>query len=351
MPEIRSCRASLRVLLTALIGAFWLGPVAQAGTIEPPLHMLFSGKNRLVVGTVKEINPPNRIVFEREKVFGDHADVPDLVDLLADTSAVKSVALGDRYVFAYSMYVRDKRAPGGYVNNKKNAMILSSPGLEPALLNDSKTLQAILSASDTEAKRDSRPLLGLMLGTLKGDDPQLRGLAAAQIALDADLGKLLSNKDRILIRNAAENPEYSTETRRILLQASYQYPDLYGNWWLPAAKKILATTPLGGYPEGALDPTGLVLLAFGVVEKPEAQLPIDSIARWLRSPQPLFRELSLALLGSKFPGQKREVMEKVLNDPALNTESRKYLDDQLRRLDQQQAEKAAHEQGTERSKN
>ncbi|MEZ5460773.1 hypothetical protein [Dokdonella sp.] len=348
MQIIRFCSLSLRnILATALIGLAWICPLALAGTVEPPLHMLFSDKNRLVVGTVSEINPPNRIVFKREKVFGGHDDVPELVDLIADFPAMKNAEMGERYVFAYGLIERDKRAPAGVVLNKKGATIITSLGLEPAMFRDTRDLRKILDASNTEEKRDSRALLDLLLKTLKRDDIQLRSLAAAQIALDADLGKLLDDKDRQQIRSVAANPETTTETRRVLLQAAFLYPSLYGTWWQPEAKEVLATTPLDGYPEGAWDPTGLVLLAFGVVEKPEVQLPRDSLIRWLRSPQPLFRERSLALIGNKFPDQEREMVEEVLNDPSLNAGSRTYLDDQMRRLDRQPPGNAAHEQGTE----
>ncbi|MGB0132701.1 hypothetical protein [Dokdonella sp.] len=348
MTTTRSLRASMRILLTStLVGLAWFSTAALAGPVEPPLHLLFSDKNRLVIGTVAEVNPPNRVVFKREKVFGGHDDVPELVDVLADVPADNDLHLGDRYVFAYDLIDRDKRAPGGVVLNKKGSTIIRSLGIEPAMFRDSRALLKILDAADTEAKRDSRSLLNLMLKTLKGDDAQLRNLAAAQIALDADLGKLLNEKDRALIRKVVESAQYSTAARSVLLQAAFLYPDLYGTWWLPVAKEILATTPLDGYPEGAWDPTGLVLLAFGVVEKPEIQLPRDSIARWLRSPQLIFREQSLVLLRSKFPGQEREMVEQALEDPALNADSRKYLDDQIRRLDQQHAEQATDKQGTE----
>jgi hypothetical protein len=163
----------------------------------------------------------------------------------------------------------------------------------------------------------------------------MRDLAAAQIALDADLGKMLNDRDRDLIHGAAESRENSTAARSVLLQASFLHPAMYGDWWLPMAKEVLATTPIDGYPEGAWDPTGLVLLAFGLVEKPEIQLPGDSIARWLRSPQQIFREQSLVLLRSKFPGQERKLVEQALEDPALAAETREYLDDQLRSLNRQ----------------
>lgn len=348
MTTLQTCRARLRILLTStLAGVAWLATAAQAGPVEPPLHLLFSGQNRLVVGTVTEINPPSRIVFKRQEVFGDHADVPELVDLLAEVSSVNGVKLGDRYVFAYAIIKRDKRAPGGVVRDTKSSMILSSLGVEPALFRDTGQLRAILDAADTEEKRDSRSLLDLMLKTLKKGDTQLKDLAAAQIALDADLGKLLDNKDRAFIGKVAGDSGYTTAARSVLLQAAFLFPDLYGAWWLPVTKEVLATTPLDGYPEGAWDPTGLVLLAFGLLENPQVLLPMDSIARWLRSPHALFRERSLALLASKFPGQERKAIEKVLNDPSLNAESRKYLDDQMHRLDRQQAENAGHEQGTE----
>jgi hypothetical protein len=98
------------------------------------------------------------------------------------------------------------------------------------------------------------------------------------------------------------------------------------------AQEVLATTSLGGYSQDPWDPTGLVLLAFDIAQKPEAALPKESIARWLRSPYRLFREQAIRLLEVRFPGEQREIVVQALRDPKLNEETRQYLDDQLRRI-------------------
>ena len=307
-------------------------PLAWAAPVEPPLHLLHSGKNRLVEGIVKEINPPNRLVFERDKVIGEHADVPELIDVIVDPATVQSVALGERYLFAYSTIHRDKRLPGKIALNKSGAVLVSSTGVEPALFRDSPSLRRLLAASDTEQERDSRRLLRLLLKSLQGKDTQLQYLAAAQIALDADLGALLSDRDKTALRRVVSDAGSTTDTRYTLLHAAYRFPGLYGEWSLPVAQEVLATTPLGGYSRDPWDPTGLVLLAFDIVQKPEAVLPKESISRWLRSPNRLFREQSTRLLEIRFPGEQREVVVEALRDPELNEETRQYLDDQLRRI-------------------
>ena len=243
----------LSLIQRALLGIALLctlAPAALAAPVEPPLHMLYSGKNRLVAGTVKEINPPNRLVFERGTVLGGQTDVPELIDVRADTATVNSVAMGEHYVFAYSTIHRDKRLPGQIALNKNGAVLLSSTGLEPAMFRDSAAMRRILAAADSEEKRDSRPLLRLMLKSLKGKDPQLEYLAAAQIALDADLAALLTDKDKAVLRKVVADTRRTTDTRYALLHAAFRYPDLYGEWPLTEAEEVLATTPLDGYSQG-----------------------------------------------------------------------------------------------------
>jgi len=320
----------LQVLLVC--GQLVFSALAMAAPVEPPLHLLHSGKNRLVEGTVKEINPPNRLVFVRGKVLGNHTDVPELIDVIVDSTSVQSVALGERYLFAYSTIHSDKRMPGKIALNKGGAVLVSSTGVEPALFRDSSTLRSLLAISDTEEERDSPRLLRRLLKLLHGKDPQLQYLAAAQIGLDADLGALLSDQDKVVLRSVVSDAGSTTNTRYTLLHAAFLFPGLYGEWALPVAQEVLATTPLGGYSRDSWDPTGLVLLAFDIVQKPEAVLPKESIARWLRSPYRLFREQSTRLLEIRFPGEQREVVAQALRDPKLNKEARQYLDDQLRRI-------------------
>jgi len=343
-----SCFTSFgRLLLCIALTTCALVPEAWAGTVDPPLHLLFSGKNRLIAGTLKEINPPSRLVFERDAVIGGQSDVPELIDVLADTATVKSVALGEHYVFAYTSIHRDKRMPGQVALNKRGAVLVSSTGLEPALFPDSAALRHVLAAADSEEKRDSPTLLRLMLKTLKSDDAKLQYLAAAQITLDGDLGAMLTDKNRALLRKVVADTRGSTALRFNLLQATYLHPDLYGEWGMSEAQEVLATTPLDGYPDGPKDPTALVLLAFDIAQKPEAGLPKELIARWLRSPRRLFREQSARVLEAKFPGEQRDLYAQALRDPTLNDEGRKFLVDQLQRLDGHHPEQAVHKQGPE----
>jgi len=334
MRSLKLLSSPKSALIGLILACATTAPQALAAPVEPPLHLLHSGKNRLVEGTVKEINPPNRLVFVRGKVLGNHTDVPELIDVIVDSTSVQSVVLGERYLFAYSTIHSDKRMPGKIALNKGGAVLVSSTGVEPALFRDSSTLRSLLAVSDTEEERDSPRLLRRLLKLLHGKDPQLQYLAAAQIGLDADLGALLSDQDKVVLRSVVSDAGSTTNTRYTLLHAAFLFPGLYGEWALPVAQEVLATTPLGGYSRDSWDPTGLVLLAFDIVQKPEAVLPKESIARWLRSPYRLFREQSTRLLEIRFPGEQREVVVQALRDPKLNKEARQYLDDQLRRIQQ-----------------
>lgn len=301
--ELRSIRAALACLA---LGLFAFSAAAWASPVEPPLHLLFSGKNRLIAGTVKEINPPDRLVFARSEVFGGHDDVPELIDVIVSPDAVRSAALGGHYVFAYTTIHRDKRFPGRIALNKQGAVLISSTGVEPALFPDTRPLRRVLSAADSAEKRDSAALLRLLLKTLKGKDAKLQYLAAAQIALDSDLGNRLSKRDQAVLRKVASDARAPATTRYTLLHAALMHPERYGRWHIPVAGELLASTPLDGYPQGSGDPTELILLAFDIAQLPEAEVPEPAIARWQASQQPLFRELATRVLEARYPGKERD---------------------------------------------
>ncbi|HMM67705.1 MAG TPA: hypothetical protein PKC03_12270 [Dokdonella sp.] len=341
MSLFRSPRARAPSLFLLTLAGLLLAHVAAiAAPVEPPLDLLLSDQSRLVSGKVTEINPAGRVVFERAHVFSDYTDVPEMIDVRVSPSVLESVAIGEQHVFAYSMTHRDKLAPAGVSLNRDGAILVSSSGIEPALFADTPALRSILKAAASEHGRASRGLLDLLVKALAGEDAAVRALAAGQIALDPAMSGMLNAKDRKIVERLARNPDAPPATRSLLLLAAAERPGEFGKWWREAAEEVLASTPLDGYPSGTMDPTSLVLLAFDVFDIREVLAPRDSLARWLRSPNRLLLERSNAALGRGFPAWQRQAIGEALADPSLNRESRKYLDDQLRRLDPEQSGKA-----------
>lgn len=333
MPPFRSPGVSApSVFLLTLFSLFLAHAAAFAAPVEPPLDLMLSNQARLVTGKVAEINPAGRVVFQREHVFGDASDVPEMIDVRVSPSVLESVALGERYVFAYSMTHRDKRAPAGVALNRDGAILISSSGIEPALFADTSALRKILKVAASEEGREGRRLLDLLLKALQGDG-DVRALAAGQIALDPGISRKLNARDRGIVERIARDPAAPPATRSLLLLAATERPTELGDWGIAAAEEILATTSLDGYPHGSMDPTSLVLLAFDVFDIRDVLASRDSLARWLRSPNRLLVERSNAALGRGFPTRQRSAIEEALADKSLSSETRKYLDDQLRRLD------------------
>ncbi len=336
MSPFRSLGAlPLSFFLLTLFSLLLTHRAALAAPVEPPLDLMLSSQSRLVSGKVAEINPAGRVVFKREQVFGEYTDVPEMIDVRVSPSVLKSVALGKPYLFAYAMTHRDKRAPAGVALNRDGAILISSSGIEPALFADTTALRKILKVAASEEGREGRHLLDLLLKALDGKDSGLRALAAAQIAIDSSLSKKLNASDRKIVGRVTRDEHTEPATRSLLLLAATERPTELGDWWKAAAEEILATTPLDGYPEGSMDPTSLVLLAFDVFDIREILASRDSLARWLRSPNRLLVERSNAALGRGFPAQQRNAIEEALADQSLSRETRKYLDDQLRRLDEE----------------
>lgn len=323
-------------LLVALL-LLTSGCSAIAGPAQPPLELLFSPEARVILGELTEINPAGRLVFKRQKVYGDPIDVPELVDVRADESAIATVQIGETYVVGYSLFHHDRQHPGGMAPNSRGGVLITTVGLEPALFKNGQTIQKILSLAGSERGRESGRLRKLLLNSLVGDDLPLQLLAAGQIAYDLELGEHLNAADREAIARIGSDRKSSISVRLLLIAAAVERPSELGRWWEGAIQEILASTPVDRYPTGTTDPTSLVLLAFAEVEAKLVVVPLESVNRWLRSPYRLFVERACVVLGTAFPTDKRNSLEHALKDSGIPEENRSYIDDQLRLLERQDA--------------
>jgi hypothetical protein len=313
--------------------------VMAAPRTKPPLDLLHAQDNWLVAGRLAEI-VPGRLVFDRAEVLAGKGEPPERIDVRAPV-VPRAPAVGDACIIGFSMVHRDKRLPGMKAGNTEGAVLLSSTGLEPALFADTPQLRAILRTGASVAGRQSREMLDLLLAALTGEDQALRDLAAAQIAMEPNIGKRLRRADRAALEHAMREGGLSADTRSTLLLAAATRPGDLGGWWRQLATDVVTSTPTGGYSRETPVPVAIVLTAFEVLEQHAVKLPPESVSRWLRSPERLLVERAGSMLRRESPALEREATEQALADPALPETTRRYLGDHLRRLERAAGDKDA----------
>lgn len=331
MRNRHSCRAIIRLFNAALIASM-LALVAPvwAGPAKPPLELLFAPDSRVMMGTLVEINPAGRLVFKREKVFGNFKDIPELVDTEVTTRGLEIAQMGQRYIVGYTTFHHDRQYPAGVAPTRKGTSILSSSGLDPALFVDSPELRRILELASTERGRESSQLRQLLLQTFAESNPALQRLAAAQFGLDTAMSSKLNGKDKAILQRAATSEHVNPTTRSILITAAADRPADFGPWAADAINKALEITPVDGYSPEAPDPTGLVLLAFDEAGARGVVVPFESLTRWLRSSQQLYLERSAGLLETLYPERSKAAFEEVLGADDTNPATRRFLEAKLR---------------------
>ena len=307
-----------------------LGTSAWAGPAVPPLELLFAPESRLVMGTLVEINPAGRLVFKREKVYGVHQDVPELIDAAVTSNALDEARLKQRYIVGYTTFQNDRQYPAGITPPRKATNVISSSGLDPAVFPDSPELRRILDLATSERGRESRALRRLLLQTFATDDAALQRLAAAQFALDTAMSGKLDAAGKAILQRAALSDAINPTTRSLLITAAADRPDDFGPWAAEAINKVLEITPVDGYPSESRGPAGLVLLAFDEASDRGIHVPFASLTRWLRSPQRLYLERASGLIESMYRGRAKAAYEAVLGDAGADPAARQFLEARLR---------------------
>lgn len=330
MHKRQSSRAIARLFkFLAVTTILALGTSAWAGPAVPPLELLFAPESRLVMGTLVEINPAGRLVFKREKVFGPHKDVPELIDAAVTSNALDDARLKQRYIVGYTTFQNDRQYPAGITPPRKATNVISSSGLDPAVFPDSPELRRILDQAASERGRESRALRRLLLQTFATDDAALQRLAAAQFALDTGMSGKLDAAGKAILRRAALSDAINPTTRSLLITAAADRPDDFGPWAAEAVNKVLEITPVDGYPSASRGPAGLVLLAFDEASDRGIRVPFASLTRWLRSPQRLYLERASGLIELMYRGRAKAAYEAVLGDAGADPAARRFLEARL----------------------
>lgn len=345
------CKARMRlraVVAPAIPMALLLALVspARAQRLESPLELMYAPDNMLVAGRLIEINPTGRLVIERKEVLSGKTRPPEKIDTRVPLAVLNDVKTGQRYVIAYSMFRRDPRGPVGLVANPDGAVVLVSPGIEPALFSDTPALRAILKAGRNEHGRESRRLLDLLLAALPGADAQLQNLAAGEFAFEPELVQRLRDGDRAIIEKTVRDPHVPARVRATLLEGAARQPKALGDWWQSAALEIVTTTPVDGYSDKAPDPVALVLTALEVLDRYAVKIPPDALKRWVWNPNPPLVERVCVMLRREAPDQERSTIQLALADPKLPETTRKFLNDHLRRLDKMNERARARKEGS-----
>ena len=330
MHNRQSSRAIARLFkFLAITTILALGTSAWAGPAVPPLELLFAPESRLVMGTLVEINPAGRLVFKREKVFGTHKDVPELIDVAVTSNALDDARIKQRYIVGYTTFHNDRQYPAGITPPRKSTIVISSSGLDPAVLVDSPELRRILDQAASERGRESDSLRRLLLQTFAGDDAALQRLAAGQFALDTGMSGKLEAADKAILRHVALSDEINPTTRSLLITAAADRPGDFGPWAAEAINKVLEITPVDGYSSASRGPTGLVLLAFDEASAKGIHVPFESLTRWLRSPDRLYLERASGLIESMYQVRARAAYEAVLGEAGADPAARRFLEARL----------------------
>lgn len=333
MPQSFNANTKRSLLaLTTMVISLGALPV-HAEPVEPPLELLYAPGNVLVAGTVVEINPSGRLVFDRRDVLGGEGQVPDKIDVSVPLAALDGVKPGQRYIVGYTLAMTDPRNPTHTVANPNGAVVLTSIGLDPALFSDTPAARAILKAGRSEHGRESRSLFVLLMKTLAGTDRPLQTLAAGQIFLDPETRERLRESGHDIIERVARDAHTPAPVRASLLQSAADRPDDLGDWWQSAAVDVVVSTPIDGYAKGASDPYGLVLLALEVLDKHQTHVDPGALTRWVRGPDPSLVERACLMLRREAPALERTAIREALDDPKLPEQTRTFLYDHLRRLD------------------
>lgn len=339
-------RCVLRRLATPLLLVLSLGSASlPAKPIQPPLEQLYDGDNRLLAGTLLDVDPKGRLVFERKDVLDGKPRPPEKIDVRAPLTVLNEVKVGQRYVFGYATGQKDPRDPLRRIAREDGAELIVSVGLEPALFRDTPDTRALLSAGRSERGRESRRTFDLLLKALAGDDPALQNLAAGQIALDAELGEHLREHGRDTVERAARDAKMPPSARTWLLRAAEQRPRDFGDWWQSLSLDVVTNTPVGGYARSPSDPFDLVLTALELLDQHAAQVPPDALKRWVWSTNPALAERASVMLRRQSAALERSTIQQALADPALPPATRTFLEGHLRRLDRLDARTKTRKEG------
>jgi hypothetical protein len=330
-----------------LVGATLIAPSAQAAEgMEPPLELMYAKQNMLVAGKLLEIKPSGRLVFSFGELLSGQSPPPEQIDVSVPGQTLQQVKIGRPYVFAYSLYKQDPERPEQLRVNPRGAVMLFALGIEPALFDDSRQLRSILKASQGKGESAERRLWKDLMKALTSKSPALRNLAANQIAMDPELRELAGKRDQKAFKRLVLDQNTLPSARIALLVGSQRNPDELGDWWPDAARQILATTPVGGYASGTGDPGALVLSAFSMLEATGQELPTELVSRWVESDTPLASERALLALRRSNPSSERAAIRDALANQKLPEQTRKFLNDHLRRLNLLDARLRAQKEGS-----
>ncbi|MBO9664605.1 hypothetical protein [Dokdonella sp.] len=332
MPSpIRSVLSRLAWAAAALcLGASAL----QAKPVDPPLELLYSDDNRLVAGSLIEINPAGRLVFQRKDVLdGKKPRPPEKIDVRVPRTLLDRVTLGERYIVGYATGRKDPRDPLHRAQNPDGPQMLVSIGLDPALFRDTPQVRALLATARSERGRESRKMFDQLMQALAGPDRALQDLAAGQIALDAELGERLREHGHATVEKVARDAGTPPDVRASLLQSAALRPADLGGWWQEVGINLVTTTPVGGYSEASPDPSNLVLTTLELLDQHAVKVPSDALKRWVWSANPAVAERASLMLRRQSAALERSTIQQALADPALPATTRKFLEGHLRRLE------------------
>ncbi len=331
----RHCGWIARALLLAASSVICTAAL-HAERIEPPLELLHDQANLLIAGKAVEINASaGRIVFECKTILSGNRKyvTQDLIDTRVPAETLDRVVVGNDYIVGYGLFSEDPRRPGKLIGMRQGATMLVSPGVEPALFDDTAEVRKVLNAGKNEQSRASRSTLTLLVATLKSKNPGLQNLAAHQLALEPELRAKLTAADRRAIEMFVRDPDSPALARTPLLEAAAQHADAFGEGWaLDTSESLLSTTAVDGFSDKTSDLETLLRAAISLSGQSPRKLPEASLVRWVRSNSVVLAEPALRLLHQWYPQAEHRAVEEAVQDAGTPGQTRDFLRGYLQRM-------------------
>lgn len=322
------------VLACVLAVVFGMVPPLSAAPIHPPLHVLFDPLNSVISGTLLERSGDRLVFGVEERLHGSDEIAGDRIEIAAPAWVSDALTVGDRYLVGYTPFVRDPQRVRVMIVSPRGPRLLVSPGLEPALYPDNSVYRDVLAYGRDGRIGEREDALATVFGWLRGDEPALQTLAAAQLTLDAKLAARLDQAGVRAIKDAFADIDLTWSARHWLYELARRHPDRFGKRWLRRAGiGVLETAPLTGY-EAPVNAGDLVANAFLQADLGGWTVPEAALARWLRGDSPAMAERALLQMRRQDPALEAGQIERALARPdELAPPVRAFLEGHRQRLE------------------
>lgn len=321
-----------RLAYVLALSACALAPT-RATDIEPPSVYLRGEHYALVSARFLVQEAGARATFAvSEQFHGPDEEVPAHITLRVPDWVVAQLSRDEPYLVGYTAYTIDPRSAKVVVVNPAGPLLLTGPGVEPALFRDTPQARARLTAKDTESFGDASHRTAALAG-LGSDDGQWQNYFAAELALRREWHAQLDADARARIARFVRNRDAHPVARELLLRAAAGNSAQLGDWWRKAALDVIAHEPVLGHLRAEDRSATLVRTAFDALADASVAVPRDAAARWTVSDSAALAESALLAVRRSEPGLEEVLIRHALDMSLLPAATREFLREHLRRLE------------------